>query len=127
MREGVGFALGWRWTVEEEAVLVVDTFLRWKKSDVWVPLVSERKGTEAYPFGMGLCWAEAEMGSGPKWLPRAFFLFSIFFSPFLFSDFRFVSYILHKCFKSIQTNFYIPQIFQAMFLTSSKLVFRNKR
>jgi hypothetical protein len=30
------------------------------------------KGTGAsatYPFGAGLCWAKANLGAGPKWLP----------------------------------------------------------
>jgi hypothetical protein len=41
------------------------------------------------------------------------FLFSSF--SFSFSAFLFLSYILHKCFKSNQTNFHIPQIFKTTF------------
>jgi hypothetical protein len=44
--------------------------------------------------------------------PEAPFSYFLFFSSFSFSVFLFDSYILHKCFKSNQTNFPIPQIFK---------------
>jgi hypothetical protein len=55
--------------------------------------------------GTWRCWAAAGFCSGPGFISEALFLFSFFlFSSFSFSVFLFASYILHKCFKSNQTN-----------------------
>jgi hypothetical protein len=59
----------------------------------WVP-VREEVGWAADFF---LCWAET-VPLGP------FYYFFDFFSPFLFSDFRFVSKSFVNCFNSNQTN-----------------------
>jgi hypothetical protein len=64
--------------------------------------VSRERGTGTLS-GPCVTGPRVEIGAGPKWLPRAFFLFSISFSPFLFSNFRFVSNLLQIA--SIQTKF----------------------
>jgi hypothetical protein len=45
-----------------------------------------------------------DFGTRPKVTPRPFSYFLYFFS-FLFSDFYFISYLLQKCIKSIETSF----------------------
>jgi hypothetical protein len=70
--------------VKGEAVLAVDTFQRWKITDEWVPLVSERKRTAAYPFGLSVARPGPSSELGRNVSPDMFSIFFISFSLFYF-------------------------------------------
>jgi hypothetical protein len=68
------------------------------------PPVGERKRDSGYRFGGGWNGPRAPFFVGPKGFPGVLLLFFDFFSPFLFSDFRFVSKSFANCLNSNQTN-----------------------
>jgi hypothetical protein len=63
----------------------------------------EREGV-GYRFGNLIDGPRAGSPTGPKGFPGVLLYFFDFFSPFLFSDFRFVSKSFAICFNSNQTN-----------------------
>jgi hypothetical protein len=69
-----------RWTVGEEAVLAVDTFQRWKKTDEWVPLISGRE--KRVPLRVCAGWAVGLFLVRARTVSRG--LLSIFFLSLLF-------------------------------------------
>jgi hypothetical protein len=73
--------------------------------DRWVPPVNEGERKEAVPFREFDRWATGWFSFWAERVPRGLSLFFFdFFTPFLFSDFRFVSKSFAICFNSNQTN-----------------------
>jgi hypothetical protein len=78
------------------------------EADKWVPPVIGGRGGEVTLLGFwpGGPWADSEVG--PNGFPGAFFVFFDFFSPFLFSDFRFVSKSFANLFQFKSNKFLEP-------------------
>jgi hypothetical protein len=114
LRRGLGFGFGRLWMVEEEAVLAVDTFQRWKITDEWVPLVSGGEAGRDTLSGLVEVGPGLNPGLGCFGSPSASFIFFCLFA-FSFSIFWFISYIFQIRSKSIQIKAWCFQIFKTMF------------
>jgi hypothetical protein len=69
------------------------------------PHVGVQERGRGYRFGVGHCWAVGSFWLWAGMVPGAQFHIFLLFASFLFLIFLFLSQILQKCSKSIQTTF----------------------
>jgi hypothetical protein len=72
---------------------------------MWGSHGSEGREGRGYRFGAGRCWAVGSFWLWAGMVPGAQFHIFLFFASFLFLIFLFLSQILQKCSKTIQTTF----------------------